>query len=284
MNSAIETMKKRSSIRTYEDKQIQKETYEKINNYINDGNNLSGPFGNTFCLKLIYNQNKAIEKKEKLGTYGIIKNPQAFIAGITENKDDAIVDYGYVFENLVLFLTDLGLGTCWLGGTYDKDTINKVMKIERGKLIPAIISIGYSTVKRRAFETAMRVFVGAENRKPWRDLFCSKDFNTPLDENTGSLLKAPLDMVCIAPSASNKQPWRLVITDEGCHFYLAHTSGYIGNKMGFDMQRQDIGIAMCHFELACRELGICGHWVKEDPKLSENDEPVYIISWKYNVR
>jgi hypothetical protein len=283
MNSAIETMKKRSSIRTFEDKPIEKETYEKILNYLFDEKNLSGPFGNTSVLKLIYHENIAKAKGEKLGTYGIIKNPQAFIAGIVANKDDAIVDYGYLFEKLVLYLTELGLGTCWLGGTYDRGTINKVMQMEKGKVIPAITPIGYGTGKRRGFETAMRAIVGAENRKPWRELFFKQNFNAPLDENMGGSLNIPLGMVQIAPSASNKQPWRLVIVEESCHFYLARTPGYVRNKIGYDIQREDIGIAMCHFELSCKELDIRGHWVSEDPKLSEKNEPVYIISWKFSV-
>jgi hypothetical protein len=40
-----------------------------------------------------------------------------------------------------------------------------------------------------------------------------------------------------------------------------------------------MGIAMCHFELAARELGLEGSWLAENPNL-EAGELVYIVSWK----
>ena len=33
-----------------------------------------------------------------------------------------------------------------------------------------------------------------------------------------------------------------------------------------DLQRVDMGIAMCHFELAARERGLAGRWVVEQPR------------------
>jgi len=60
-------------------------------------------------------------------------------------------------------------------------------------------------------------------------------------------------MVRIAPSASNKQPWRIVKIEGAWHFFLERTKGY-GDGIIFkllklaDIQRLDMGIAMCHFE------------------------------------
>ncbi|MDZ7838929.1 MAG: nitroreductase family protein [Actinomycetota bacterium] len=63
-----------------------------------------------------------------LGTYGIIKGAKYFIGG-TINKNDkrnyCLVDFGYVFEKIILFITDLGLGTCWLGGTFNKKVFQR---------------------------------------------------------------------------------------------------------------------------------------------------------------
>jgi hypothetical protein len=47
------------------------------------------------------------------------------------------------------------------------------------------------------------------------------------------------------------------------------------------MQILDMGIAMCQFDLACKELNIEGQWVLEDPKLNlPTEQTEYIISWK----
>jgi hypothetical protein len=76
-------------------------------------------------------------------------------------------------------------------------------------------------------------------------------------------------MVRGAPSASNKQPWRIVRVGRDWHFYLERTPGYWGRSKRLvqiaDLQRVDIGIAMCHFDLAAREEGLQGKWQVADP-------------------
>ena len=75
----------------------------------------------------------------------------------------------------------------------------------------------------------------------------------------------------MAPSASNKQPWRVVRRGDDWHFYLQRTKGYGKGSALFavlrlaDLQRVDLGIALCHFELAARELGLAGEWVLDEP-------------------
>jgi len=65
-----------------------------------------------------------------------------------------------------------------------------------------------------------------------------------------------LEMVWLGPSASNKQPWRVLKANEVLHFYLQYTASY--EKMPYDIQRCDMGIAMAHFELTMDELGVGG--------------------------
>ena len=80
----------------------------------------------------------------------------------------------------------------------------------------------------------------------------------------GDPFAAVLEGVRMAPSASNKQPWRIVRRGGDWHFYLQRTKGYGKGSALFavlrlaDLQRVDLGIALCHFELAARELGLDG--------------------------
>jgi nitroreductase len=69
-------------------------------------------------------------------------------------------------------------------------------------------------------------------------------------------------MVRLAPSAVNSQPWRVVMDGRSFHFYAAPTRYYIFGKSDF-LRSNDLGIAMAHFALACRELGLDGKWVRE---------------------
>lgn len=55
-------------------------------------------------------------------------------------------------------------------------------------------------------------------------------------------------MARLAPSAVNKQPWRIVVADNKAHFYLKRSKGF-GHEGKLDMQMIDMGIALCHFAL-----------------------------------
>ena len=84
--------------------------------------------------------------------------------------------------------------------------------------------------------------------------------NKPLILMEDDQLFSPIEMVRLAPSASNKQPWRIVKSGTGLHFFLSRTPGYGGYAKAVDMQRIDMGIAMAHFELGCKETGFEGGW------------------------
>ena len=87
----------------------------------------------------------------------------------------------------------------------------------------------------------------------------------------------------LAPSASNRQLWKVVKKDDRFHFYLRRTPGYQDQAVlkwtgRADLQR--IGIAMCHFDLVCNEKGHTGKWLVHDPKLALPDELTgYCVSW-----
>jgi len=93
-------------------------------------------------------------------------------------------------------------------------------------------------------------------------------------------------MVRLGPSASNRQPWRLVRAagGDGYHLFIRRTRAYKGlfSARGQDLQRLDMGIAMCHFELTAREAGLAGRWAvppaaPDIGALPERTE--YIASW-----
>lgn len=97
-------------------------------------------------------------------------------------------------------------------------------------------------------------------------------------------------MLRLAPSASNHQPWR-VVQDGGCfHFYFQCTPGHGPGSPAFvllniaDLQRVDMGIAMCHFELTAREFGLIGQWERRKMDLAKlSGTPEYIVTWVGNA-
>lgn len=279
--SVIETIRKRQSIRTYETQNITAAHLSKINDYLHNEQNLYGPFGKKGRIELIQVTNNVTDKGIKLGTYGFIKNPSAYLVGITENNQISLVDFAYTFQKLVLFLTELGIGTCWMGGTFSRTSFEREIQMGESDFIPGITPIGYPSQKQRVFDKAVRLVVKADNKKPWDKLFYETNFESSLPKEKAGMLAVPIEMVRLGPSASNKQPWRLVLSEDrkACHFYIEHTPNY-STKLGYDMQLLDMGIAMCQFDLACQELNFNGIWRVEDPEimlLSEQTE--YIVSW-----
>jgi nitroreductase len=279
--SVIETIRKRQSIRTYETENITAAHRKEINDYLNNEQNLIGPFEKKSRIELIQVTDNVTDKGIKLGTYGFIKNPSAYLVGITENNQISLLDFAYTFQKLVLFLTELGIGTCWMGGTFSRISFERELQMSDSDFIPGITPIGYPSQKQRVFDKAVRLVVKADNKKHWEKLFYETNFENALTKEKAGLLEVPIEMVRLGPSASNKQPWRLVVSEDRkvCHFYIEHTPNY-STKLGYDMQLLDMGIAMCQFDLACQELNIGGIWRVADPEINLlSKETEYIVSW-----
>lgn len=105
--------------------------------------------------------------------------------------------------------------------------------------------------------------------KPFTANFFHRQFDTPLTEEVAGIYAQPLEMVRLAPSANNKQSWRVVLDDGVLHFYKS-------SSYGFDSI--DLGIALCHFEQLCHELGIKGSFeVQNETPL--NGKATCVVSW-----
>ncbi|MNI66321.1 hypothetical protein D3C73_1218790 [compost metagenome] len=186
---------------------------------------------------------------------------------------------GYEFEKLILYITSLGLGTCWLGGTFNKKEFAKIMDIKENEIFPIISPIGYEFDKRRITEIIMRSVAKSDKRKSWNEIFFNNDFSTTLLEENAGEYKEVLEMVRLAPSAGNKQPWRVVKKDNEYHFFK--TKSMKDSKyMSFDMQRIDIGIALCHFQLSANENNLNGEFKEVDHRIKDMPETLeYVVSW-----
>jgi len=275
----IETIKNRKSCRTYSDRVIEPEKLAELKQFL--ASNTKTPFGSKVRFQLIdFNEIKTRELKKNLTTYGVIKGARLFIAGTVEKQPKAMEDYGYCMERNVLKATSMGLGTCWLGGTFKRSGFAGKISINEGELLPAISPVGYLRDKRSVVDRVFRYVAASDKRKPWNELFYLNDTDNFLDDRNFGRFNVPLECVRLAPSASNKQPWRIILGkgQDTVHLYLKRTPGY--GKIGKDIELQnvDMGIAMCHFELSAKALGLQGNWSVNDPQIIATDME-YIVSW-----
>jgi nitroreductase len=248
------------------------------------GSSQVGPFGMPVRFGLIAATDEDPSALRGLGTYGFIKGATGYIAGVVGDGKHNLEDFGYLMERAILFATDLDLGTCWLGGTFTKSRFAKRFGVHDGEEMPAVTSIGYDADQPHLQDSVSRRVANSNHRLPWERLFFEGRFGTPLPpEVTGDYATA-LQMVRLGPSASNKQPWRIVREGERWHFFIERSFLYGPRTLGLvgiaDMQRLDIGIAMCHFELSARELGLGGEWRIEVPSFKLPSSRIeYSATW-----
>ena len=243
----IEAIRKRTSVRTYLKKALTKDDEEKILNIIEQVKKIKGPYGHHLDL-FFYETPKIGDMKSQIGTYDFIKNYKAFIVGKTENTFEGMIDFGFIFEYLILKLAALDLGTCWLGGTFNRGVFDQMRK--PNEVIPAITPIGYPSDKKSIREKIIRRAAQGDLRKPFDELFFLESFHQPLKEDHP--FSPYLEMVRIGPSASNKQPWRCIVEGDIIHFFLQRTKDY-GKHLPYDIQALDIGIALCHLTSSLKE-------------------------------
>jgi Putative TM nitroreductase len=244
-----------------------------------------GPFGELERYALVAGTDEDRRALEKLSTYGFIRNPPAFIIGATRPAPLNLENFGYRMELIVLHATDLDLGTCWLGGTFSRSGFMHKIHAAEDETIAAVCAVGHINNDISAIDQATRLGAGAQYRKAWGSLFFDGKFGATLTPQAAGEYAEVLEMVRIGPSASNKQPWRIVKAGDQWHFYLQRTKGYrdwwVARLMGVaDMQRIDMGIAMCHFALAAGEAGLRGNWQVNQPAVDlAANVAEYIITW-----
>ena len=273
----MEIIKNRCSVRSYSKNRISEETKKKLMKY---ANSIKGPFYSKVRLEFIDSYDILQKSEGKIGTYGIIKDAQHFIVSIVKDEENNLMQLGYILEKLILYATSLGLGTCWMGGTFKRSDFAKFVHLGEGETLPIVTPIGYPQEKRSVVDNFMRYAAGSNQRKSWKELFYDESIIVPLELDDSNEYAEALEAVRLAPSASNKQPWIIIKKNDTYSFYLKQNKRY-AEGLGFNIQEIDMGIAMCHFEMVLQEKGIKGFWRVENlQEENPNFEGLtYCVSW-----
>jgi nitroreductase len=283
--SILAVIKQRSSCRTYLPQLLQPQHFAALETFLTQLTR--APFPGTWRFRLIPVGGPA-GVSGKIGTYGSITQAPAFVAGVIQADDRAMLNYGYLLEKIILEATALGLGTCWLGGAFHRADFAGSLACRPGERLPAVTPVGYpaGAEQRSVQDQVLRFSAKSKTRKPFNQLFFEGNFQTPVqDENAVGGYGSVLEAVRRAPSASNRQPWRIMKAENFYHLYLQRNVlyGQVAKLLmnTDDLQLIDIGIAMCHFELAAQELHLKGGWVVKDPGIKPLPAATsYVVSWE----
>lgn len=269
MENTTELIRQRRSVRTYEGKAVDESTKEQLLSF---AKGIQNPFN-------IPVEFKFLDAKKDGLTCPVVSGTELYVGGKIKNVPFASVAFGYSFEEFVLYAQSLGLGTVWLGGTMNRAAFEKAMKLKEDEMMPCATPVGYTAKKMSMRENMMRKAIKSDERLSFEELFFDGSLDVSLSKETAGKFAEPLEMVRLAPSAVNKQPWRVVIADNTAHFYLKRSKGF-GHEGKLDMQMIDMGIALCHFSFTAKENGLSIELVQDDPKLASNYDVEYIASYQ----
>lgn len=265
---AIET---RQSIRGYAPIPLSEALFSQVEQLISSIK--PGPFGTTPQLFIMEaNDPKAIADNI-FASYGLIRGAQYYIGAATEQTDKHLIDLGYVLEGVVIAMTQLGIGTCWLGGTFKRERIEQFIsakyQLSQSATIPILMPFGLPEPKVSFLDRTIKALAQSKKRMDFAYLFFDAISAKPLIQDPDKWWTSALEAVRKAPSAVNKQPWRVYADGEKgtFHFYIKGTS------------MVDIGIAMAHFQMAAEAVGLIGNWKKREGVVAR-EALTYIMTWE----
>lgn len=263
MTATMELIARRTSVRSYAGTPLDDGTKQRLMQRIHACP--PNPFAGAVRLALVAGNGR---EGQKLGTYGMISRAREFLIGVGDGSTTGKEALGYAMEWAVLQATDLGLGTCWISGTFDRSQFMTAANLTKGEQVLAVSPVGLAAAKPTL--RSRLVHLTGAGRKEWAALFFDGDLATPLTPDSAGPWRDALEAVRLAPSAANGQPWRVIRHAGRLDFYRRETAAADG--------RLDLGIAACHFELVAQEKGLPGHWAANAPAQAP-DELRYGLSW-----
>lgn len=268
-----QTIKKRKSCRTFNRDALKPSDRTALESFISE--NCKGLQNEVVNFRIIEKTDS--DNQLKLN-YGMITGHNTYILGKSVCTKASKLNYGYMMEKVVLKATEMDISTCWIG--YFDESYFREMPVEDGFEIPAIIIAGYSVEKPTYQDKLVRFAINASNRHNWDKLFFNYNLKTPLTPAHVGNYSDSLEMVRLAPSSGNTQPWRVFFeeTNEEFHFFKKPINKRYDLK---GLHHIDVGIALSHFELMTLQKGLPGRWVDlSNRKVSSNDDLEYLITWK----
>ena len=271
MSELLNIIRSRRSVRTFDGRGLGSEDLAKLMQYSEE---ITNPFG--VPVRFVF-----LGASRELSS-PVLVGEKLYVAGAVHRVPNMEAAYGYSFEKLILRATEMGIGTVWIGGTMNRAAFEKACRLDKDEIMPCITPVGYAAEHMSVRESLMRKGVKADSRKSAAELFFEGSFRTPLPLAAASEAWLPdlFEMVRLAPSAVNKQPWRILHKDGAYHFYEKKDKGYVSDAVG-DMQKIDVGIALCHFIAGLEEQGRTYAVETAAPGADAEADMEYVVSVRF---
>lgn len=251
MMNLYESIFVRKSVRNYCMNEIEQKKLDQILNFANQIPLLSKD--NKVEFKIINN----VKENTHIAGLFSVKAPYYFLIA-AENKEDYLLNAGYILEQVSLYLTSKNLGSCFLN----------TKKPRRSKAI----DFNYEYVTMLAF--------GSTNESLYREddkikRLVEKEFCI-FKEEVNDDMKLLLKAARLSPSLMNNQPWRLVVYKNRIHIFCKKSM--LLTKEYNQTKEVDIGIILSHLLIAAEEL-----WLETTVKKLDNISNRYFKTNEYVI-
>ena len=218
---AYETIFKRKSIRKYDMNPLPESSLALISEFI----------AGVVPLRSEINTEIKILTHSEIHSLMAVKAPH-YIAISSETSDLYLTNAGYMIQQIDLFLSFSGFGSCYLGMAKPHDASRANMKYEFvillafGKAKEPLYRAKYNDFRRKTLEQISRV------------------------QGAADILEAAR----FAPSAVNSQPWFFTGTKDELHAFCIKLNPL--TAIFFEkVNKIDMGIALCHLKTASDHFG-----------------------------
>ncbi len=183
-----------------------------------------------------------------------IKAPHYMIV-FSENKKDYLTNAGFMLQQMDLFLSSKGIGSCWIG----------MAKPNKGALKSSELEFVIMLAFGKPIESLHRAHVSEFKRKN-------------LNEITNIMgMDELFETARLAPSATNSQPWFFIKDNHKIHVYCVKTNA-IKAVIYEKVNKIDMGIAICHLWIAAAHLGKRLQWEYNESAVEHSPKGFYYIS------
>ncbi len=256
----------RKSVRAFTDKKIPHTVVEEVKAYYEKSVKRLIPDLETELYLFCDDVKAALEGAAGYNNF-LVGAPQYLVLLSAEN-DLTEMNAGFIMEDLVLNLTDMGLNTCWVTFT-DSELVKESLGIESELVVAAIVAFGYGvkTTKRLRLniKSMSNVDIKAKRHyvEPKRDLHDMVFLNTwgntyKLDDYIGffdDMLWESFYAASLSPSYLNRQAYGFVIHD-GSVTLVRRPDEYTTEIDG----KLSLGIVLLHFTSVAENWAGRVHW------------------------
>ena len=260
----LELIEKRNSIRDFLKKPVEPNKLDEITSFFNSAQKL---FDVNTQILIAADEDTTQRLSGVVGYRGNSFNAPAYIVILSKDKDNYLINAGFMAEHLILKIEEMGLSSCFLTSE-DSDMLKKVLLINSELAVAAVIAFGYgkkeNDTTKLDIHSPSNVSISSKSghiapKIAVTTLAFDSDFNTPYnfdDEYADPVIADALYAASLSPSFLNHQNYRFVIN--GTHIYLFNQFDDVVTK---NDNLLGLGAAMLNFHmiLSSKYSGI-GNW------------------------